>query len=219
MATIAIIVAAGKGTRFKGKKQFHLINRRPLVTYSLDAFEKNRNIARIILVASPRDITRCRKMVKKRAYRKVVVVAGGPRRQDSVRNAFETIRDRRGQVIVHDAARPAVSGQDIDAGIKECRKHRCVTLGIPVRDTLKLVLGGRLRTMDRDNLYQIQTPQFFDIGLLRTAYQRIDFSRTFTDETSIIGACGGRIKIIPGDPLNLKVTDRRDITAIRRLLS
>ena len=227
MSVYAVLVAAGQGKRFKAKKQYVLIGRKPLFTYSLDVFEKNNHIRSVIIVVQEKDIARTRSIVRCFKYSKVqAIVPGGTRRQDSVRNGVMAVpliaSDRRASLriaVIHDAVRPLISNLLLNRGIALCRKYRCVTPGVPVRDTIKYARTGRvIKTMPRENLFQIQTPQFFDLALLRTAYNAVKFSDEFTDEASIIEAYGAPVYIMPGNRANIKVTDREDLDIVRRLI-
>jgi 2-C-methyl-D-erythritol 4-phosphate cytidylyltransferase len=227
MSVYAVLAAAGLGKRFKDKKQFVLINRKPLFTCSLDVFEKNRDIKSVVIVVPEHDIARTRDIIRRFKYSKVhAIVPGGRRRQDSVRNGIMAIpldADSRKIAchiaVVHDAARPLIANTILNRGIALCRKYRCVTPGVPVRDTIKYTQTGRvIKTITRDNLFQVQTPQFFDLALLKTAYNAVKFSDEFTDEASIIEAYGAPVHIMPGSRTNIKVTDREDLEMVRRLL-
>ncbi len=227
MSVYAVLVAAGQGKRFKAKKQYVLIDRKPLFTYSLDVFEKNSKIKSVIIVVQENDIARTRNIIRHFKYSKVqAIVPGGKRRQDSVRNGvmaiYLSVNDTTaaGIAVIHDAVRPLISNSLVNQGIALCRKYRCVTPGVPVRDTIKYARTGRvIKTMPRENLFQIQTPQFFDLALLRTAYNAVKFSDEFTDEASIIEAYGAPVYIMPGSRANIKVTDRSDLNMARRLIT
>ncbi|HEX7319052.1 MAG TPA: 2-C-methyl-D-erythritol 4-phosphate cytidylyltransferase [bacterium] len=228
MSVYAVLVAAGQGKRFKAKKQFVLIDRKPLLTCSLDVFEKNNHIKSVIIVVQENDIARTRDIVRRFKYSKVhAIVPGGKRRQDSVRNGIMAIylsantdTTTADIAVVHDAVRPLISNALINQGIALCRKYHCVTPGVPVRDTIKYARTGRvIKTMPRENLFQIQTPQFFDLALLRTAYNAVKFSDEFTDEASIIEAYGAPVYVMPGSRTNIKVTDRADLDMVRRLIT
>ncbi|UCC11114.1 MAG: 2-C-methyl-D-erythritol 4-phosphate cytidylyltransferase [candidate division WOR-3 bacterium] len=217
---IAIIVAAGQGRRFGGMKQFMTFRGMPLFLHSLLAFEACRNIAEIVLAVPRLKIASVRRTVRNAGITKVhTIVAGGSRRQDSVKNALSAVSQTRGIVAVHDAVRPVITVPMINKGIRLCRQHRAVVFGVPVSDTMKYVKDHVIsRTIPRDNVFTVQTPQFFSLDLLRQAFDHTGTNHEFTDEAALLERQGIKVHLFPGDPRNIKVTTRQDLSLIDRML-
>jgi 2-C-methyl-D-erythritol 4-phosphate cytidylyltransferase len=220
MANHVIIVAAGAGKRFGSRKQFHTVLGRPLYTYATRTFDVNDRIATVTLVVPKNQIEPTKRTVRELGLRKVRrVVAGGRRRQDSVANGLRAIREKTGVVIIHDAVRPLVSRKMIGKGIALCRKYKAIIPAVKAYDTVKRVSKQRIQeTVSREDLFLIQTPQFFDLKILKKAISEIDFRMEYTDEAAILEALGLPVCIFPGDRYNIKVTDRRDLQLVEKLL-
>lgn len=216
---IAIIVAAGKGRRFGGLKQFISFRGRPLLLFSLTAFEQCRNIASIVLAVPKAKINYARRIVRNAGLTKVThVVAGGRRRQDSVKNALTAVPHEHGIVSIHDAVRPLVSVRMINKGIRLCREYRAVVFGVPVADTLKQVKDTIItRTVPRDDIFAVQTPQYYDLALLKQAFNKADTAE-FTDEAALLESQGIKVHLFSGDPRNIKVTTKNDLVLIDKML-
>ncbi len=220
MPNYAIIVAAGKGKRFHGEKQFFMLNHIPLLIHTLKPFEQSRLINHIIVVAPGSSIDKTAKYIKKYQVKKVLkVVAGGPRRQDSVLAGFNVIKHKKGIAAIHDGVRPLISTSLINRGIKLCRKYQAVIFGIKANDTIKEVQANRVKkTVPRNNLYLIQTPQFFKITLLKKAFDSADFNYNYTDESSILESLNIPVYHFVGDKKNIKVTQRKDIELLEKFI-
>jgi 2-C-methyl-D-erythritol 4-phosphate cytidylyltransferase len=220
MSNYAIVVAAGKGKRFGHTKQFYPLKRRPLILYALDPFEANAHIDDIVVVVPRQKITYTRNLIKKWGYNKIRhVVAGGKQRQDSVLSGLKALRRKAGIVAIHDGCRPLVKSSLINHGIKLCHTYQAVLFGVPVHDTIKRVKKYRVQnTVPRRDLYLIQTPQFFDVNLIRSAYAQADLSIEYTDEAAILESLGWPVYCFLGNRFNIKITEKSDVKAIRTLL-
>jgi len=216
---IAIIVAAGQGRRFGGLKQFISFRGRPLFLFSLAAFETCRTITEIVLAVPKARINYARRIVRNAGLIKVThVVAGGRRRQDSVKNALMAVPQEHGIVAIHDAVRPLVSTRMINKGIRLCREYRAVVFGVPVADTLKQVKDTIItRTVPRDDIFAVQTPQYYDLALLKQAFSKADTAE-FTDEAALLESQGITVHLFPGDRRNIKVTTKNDLGLIDKML-
>lgn len=221
MTNHVVIVAAGKGRRFGGIKQFFRIHGRPLLVYSALTLENHQKIDAMTLVVPQREIKRTRKIVKEFKLEKVRhIVAGGRRRQDSVLKGLETITGRNGVVIIHDAVRPIVSNAMIGRGISLCRKYKSVILGVRVHDTVKRVSHRLVReTIPRRDLFLVQTPQFYDLQTIKKAIALADFRVEYTDEAAMLESIGWPVYLFQGDRYNIKVTDKNDLKFVRKLLA
>jgi 2-C-methyl-D-erythritol 4-phosphate cytidylyltransferase len=221
MASHAIIVAAGQGKRFGGKKQFYQVRGYPLYSYAIRTFEDHEQVKSITLVVPKIQVKKVQRYVRGSGFKKVRrIVAGGSRRQDSVANGLRAIREKNGIVIIHDAVRPLVSKKMIRRGITLCRKYRAVIPGVNAYDTVKRVAKWYVQeTIARDDLFLIQTPQFYDLGILRKAIVQADFRLEFTDEAALLESLGLPVRIFAGDRYNIKVTDKQDLKLVEKMVS
>ncbi len=214
----AIVLAAGKGSRMKSdiQKQFMLLGDYPVVYYSLAAFE-NSPVDEILLVTGEKDIPYCRQeIVERYGFRKVAaVIAGGKERYESVYKGLCSLKDC-SYVIVHDGARPFVTDRMIRDSLSEVKRSRACTVGVPVKDTIKIVdeeMKG-VATPDRKTLWQIQTPQTFEYALLRHAYDTMlrTGNTHVTDDTMIVEQYENiSAKVLEGGYFNLKITTPEDL--------
>lgn len=220
----AIILAAGQGNRMKSKvhKQFLRLGDRPVLYYSLKCFQ-NSEVERIILVTGEADIAYCRKqIVDEYGFDKVTdIIAGGAERYDSVEEGLRLISE--GIVLIHDGARPFVTRRMIHASIETAQEFGACTVGMPVKDTIKVVdaEGYGIDTPDRRTLWQIQTPQTFRIPLIQKAYRcmRASENRNITDDTMLVEHyCNTQVKVIEGDYRNLKLTTPEDMIMAESIL-
>ncbi len=218
MKTNAVIVSAGKGVRFMEgkKKQFLSLAGKTILAHTLDPFEKCPMIRSIHLVVGYEDMDYCLKeIVEKHQYRKVsYVVPGGKRRQDSVRNGVDILPDDTEIVVIHDGVRPFVTQEMIEESIRSASRYRAAVLAMPVKDTIKMVnpKGIVLKTLDRDTLWQIQTPQAFQAPLLREALRKASEEGFLgTDDASLVERLGVDVHIVPGSYTNIKITTPEDL--------
>ncbi|MEO0085613.1 MAG: 2-C-methyl-D-erythritol 4-phosphate cytidylyltransferase [candidate division WOR-3 bacterium] len=212
-----VILAAGQGKRFRGLKQFALLDGEPLFRFSIRTFEQCTAVDGYVLVVNATALTKTRRLVKKwRLKRLIAVVGGGTRRTDSVANGLRSL-PRSGMVAIHDAARPFVRPRMLEYGFAVCRYYRAATFGMPVTDTLKQVRSGRVvRTVDRRLFATVQTPQFFELSLIRKAHATYG-KHEVTDDCTLVELLGIRPRILLGDPRNIKVTTRADLELCRAL--
>ena len=219
MCNYAIVVAAGQGRRFGGAKQFHLIHGIPMFIHSIQSFHQNRHIHTIIVVVPKREIAAVRQLIKRFKLGKVKkIVAGGKRRQDSVLRGLNQLKRQSGIVLIHDGVRPLVAQSLIDKGIKLCKRYKAIIFGTAMGDTVKEVKNRRVvRTLPRHNLFLVQTPQFFDIRLLKKAFQQNTLDNEYTDEASLLEAQGVPVYIFQGRRDNIKVTKKDDLKLIEKL--
>lgn len=211
----AIVLAAGKGVRFKSKisKPLSEINAKPVIIHCLGAFGRHPYIRDIVVVANPSNIKKITGKIKQYRIGKVSrIVLGGRQRQDSVYCGLKAIAPRTGLVLIHDGVRPFVDKRTISLAIKEAGKYGAAIAGVPVKATIKRVNGkGTVsRTIDRDGLWEIQTPQVFKKSLILRAYR--EFGNTnVTDDASLVEKLGVPVKMVMGSYFNIKVTTPEDI--------
>ncbi len=211
----AIIVAGGSSQRMGFDKLFAVIAGEFVLAHSMRAFDRATSVSEIIVVARKERHDEIRKLSADAGLKKVrSIVRGGDRRQDSVRAGLSGIHRRATCVAVHDAARPLITPDQIERTFQQCRIHGAATLAQPVSDTLKradanlLVVGS----VDRHELYSMQTPQIFDRKLIEGAYDAVYKENiSVTDEVSAVARLGHKIALVLNDDFNFKITYPRDL--------
>lgn len=213
-ATAVVIAAAGEGRRLGSRLPKALVPLAglPLFLHSLRTFARLGFVREIALVLPARWVDRVRRDHGRALARlKVtVLIAGGARRQDSVRAGLEATRSP--LVLVHDAARPLVTARAIRDVARAAARHGAALLAAPAVDTVKIVDGrGRVvLTPDRSRVWLAQTPQGFRRAVLETAYRR-NGRREATDDVQLVERAGGRVVVVPGNASNFKVTNPQDL--------
>ena len=227
---VAIIPSAGMGTRLGGRKKNLLkVADVPVIVHTLRAFEETDVVSEVILVVAEGDIDLFREVVLEYAVAKVkAVVAGGAERQDSVRKGMEAARSGFDVTVVHDGARPMVTSEIIERCVRSAVEHGGAVAAVPVKNTIKEVVGGRVeRTVAREGLYAVQTPQAFRSGLLEDAHRRADEEGFLgTDESSLVervidksGDKGdAEVVVVEGSYENIKVTTEEDLVVAELFL-
>ena len=214
----AVIVAAGEGRRFGGPKQFALLDGRPLLEHCVETFADHAAVGAIVLVVP--DVPSGESLAR-RFPKVVAVIAGGARRQDSVRNGFGAIGGSgRDVVLIHDGARPLAGSALVGRVIDETGRSGAAVPLLPLEDTVKEVReGGILGTHDRSVLYRAQTPQGFFYEVLEEAFAAADRDGFVgTDEASLVERTGRRVSAVAGDPRNIKITTPLDLRIAEALL-
>lgn len=221
----AIIVAAGKGTRMKEteNKIFADILGKPLLAYTLEAFEECHLIQDIIIVTREEDVVDCRnEIVDAYGFIKVSkIVTGGLERQTSVYRGLQEVGHNIDMVVIHDGARPLVRVEDIKNSIYECAEHGASVVGVKVKDTVKFADQNDFidNTPQRDHLWIAQTPQTFNYKMILRAHQSaIEDGVTGTDDSSLVERLGAKVKLVEGSYQNIKVTTEEDIYVIESIL-
>jgi len=213
-----IIVAAGKSERMGADidKVFLSLGTRPVLAYSLLAFEQCALIDGVILVVRKDRVDSARGLAQMFGCAKVrAVVAGGASRQVSVMNGLAELGDDVKIVAVHDGARPCVTPLLIEETIKSAKRCGSGVAAVKVTDTIKEVDRGTLvtRTVDRSKLWAVQTPQTFKVDILRKAYAQAGKKRiSITDEASAVEALGEPVHLVPASALNIKLTTPQDLS-------
>ncbi len=213
MKVSAIIMAAGSGSRFGEKKQFKLLKGIALYLYSLNKFLLCEDINEVILVVPENRLAGIKKDIAKiKKTKKVLVISGGIKRQDSVKNGLLSVSNKSQLVCLHDGARPFVSEKLIKQAIIACSKNDGAIVAHPNFDTLKICEGGYVKkTIDRTNVWMAQTPQvFWKIKLLQSIAISEKKNMEVTDESSMMESLGYKVSVVPGDHCNFKITSRED---------
>jgi len=226
MRTLAIILAGGAGKRMGAatNKQFLLIDNKPIIVHTLQIFEECRAVDGIYLVVNQKDLPMIQEeILETYRFNKVLkLVIGGRLRQDSVRNGLEAIENPCDIVIIHDGARPFVSPSFIDKGIFLMEVFDAVIPALPVKDTIKVVSkeGFVQKTLERDSLWHIQTPQTFKYDLITKAYREGAAKKLYGyDDATFLEHMGKKVKVIEGSPYNIKITTPEDLIIARGMLS
>ena len=221
--TTAIILAAGKSSRMGTgvDKAFLSLVNRPVVAWSLMAFERAASVDRIVLVVRKDQIVASKAVAKMFGISKLqAVVAGGSRRQESVAAGLAACEPDTQTVLVHDGARPCVTPELIDEMAAAVRKAPAAAPGRPVSDTLKNCAKGLsvTKTVSRDRLWTVQTPQAFQYQALRDAYRQLDAKTEVTDDCQAAELAGIPVKIVENFAPNFKLTTPADMQLLALLL-
>ena len=211
----AIIVAAGDSRRMGFDKLFAAIAGKPVIAHTIRAFERASSVDGIIVVAREDRHDEIKTMVRDENFKKVKsIIPGGKRRQDSVRAGLDHLESVMRYVAVHDAARPLVTPQQIDRVFEQCRIHGAAALAEPINDTLKRADADLLVTdsVDRQELYAMQTPQIFERQLIAEAYRAVyTKNASVTDEVSAVERLGRKVALVLNDDFNFKITYPRHL--------
>ena len=220
----AIIVAAGKSERMGGgtDKAFLSLGPKPVVAWSLLAYEKNTDIDKIILVVRKDQLTAAKAVAKMFGISKLFkIVPGGTRRQDSVQAGLKEVDVDTRIVVVHDGARPCVSQEVISEVIKSARRGGAAVSGCRIRDTVKIVEKGCTvsSTFDRAKLWAVQTPQAFPCSMIRKAYAAVEAQKIeVSDDSQAVEIAGETVKICESDKPNIKITTPEDLQVAAAIL-
>ena len=209
----AVIVAAGTASRMGGiDKVMAPIGGEPMICRAARTFQNSEVIREIVIVTRPdllEEISRlCRDYPKVKA-----VIAGGKTRQESVENGLAALSDKVKVAAIHDGARPLITEEVIDRAVRAGSTYGAAIPAVPVKDTTKVVKGGLVAsTPERSRLQAVQTPQVFDIDLLKAALQKAwDDEVTVTDDSGAVERIGMKVKVVAGDERNIKVTTPLDL--------
>jgi 2-C-methyl-D-erythritol 4-phosphate cytidylyltransferase len=219
----AVIVAAGRGTRFGRPKQLIEIAGRPMLAWSLRTFAAMPEIDAIVVVTESEWLDEVKQMTSATAPdRDVAVVTGGATRQESVLRGLRALPESCDAVLVHDGARPLVQSPDVRAGMRQVQPGRAAVLAAPVVDTIKIVDPETMlveRTLERKQLWAAQTPQFaMREELLRAHDAALAVSLEATDDVALLEAIGIDVVIAPASVENFKVTHPGDVARAQALL-
>ena len=220
MKVTAIVVAAGRGTRFKSPtlKPFALLSGKPLITHCLTVFQQSPNITAVVIAAHPDFIDRFARVTRR--FRKVsAIVPGGKTRADSVKLALAEVDPSTDVVLVHDAARPFIHQDMIKRLINALKTNASAICAVPVKATIKEVNPTTMRvmaTLRRDLLWDVQTPQGFKMDVLLRAHAR-PYQGQATDDAVLVEAMGLKVKVVRGDERNIKITSPEDLIIAKGL--
>ena len=235
--TTAIVAAAGTGSRMgtDTEKPYIHLKGLPVLIRTLQVFEGSPRIDAVLVVVRPEWRDRAEALCASHGCRKVLrVLPGGDRRQDSVRYGLAALPPKTDTVVVHDGARPLLAVSLLHACLDACgeevrlRGEGAVCAAVPVKETIRLVMPSKKpetscyseKTLDRKTLWAVQTPQVFSRSLLERAHA-LAVSEGFegTDDTQLAERLGARIRMVPGDYRNIKLTTPEDLDLAKILLS
>lgn len=212
----AIIVCAGKGKRLGHKDKAVLkLNNKPLFYLTYQSFAKIPQIKQIVIVLRQENFSLARKLINDE---KVIFTCGGKERSDSVYRGLESLDKNINYVLIHDGARPFAGNKLILNIIKELKSNPAVICGIKAKDTLKTVDQEIVvKTLDRSNVFYIQTPQGFRKDLILQAYAKNKNQNAF-DDSQVLEQFGVPVKVIDGSNINFKITYPEDVILAKALL-
>ncbi len=227
MTVSAIIVAAGKGIRMDDnvRKQYLLLDNRPLISHTIEVFDKCNMIDEIFLVVPEEDFVFCNENIlnQRNFQKKLSLVPGGAERQDSVYNgllAIDNIIDD-SIVVIHDGVRPFIRSEQLTECITCATDYDACIFGIPAYDTLKRVNSSRFieNTIERKDIWLAQTPQAFKYNLIRRAHENaIRSGINGTDDAMLVEQLGVKVRVVRGSRCNIKITTREDLLLARAMV-
>jgi 2-C-methyl-D-erythritol 4-phosphate cytidylyltransferase len=215
-----VIVAAGASRRMGRDKLWLPLAGRITLAHTIDAFQSSPLIDNIVLVTSTERLADARALCQEEQWHKVsAVVVGGSRRQDSVCIGLDTLTPETRWVMIHDGARPFVTPAIIEAGLQAAQQHMAAVAAVPVKDTIKQVQDGVIHaTLDRSQLWAIQTPQVFSFSLIHEAHHSPIAQNDVTDDATLVELLGQHVAVFPGSYTNIKITTQEDLIFAEALL-
>lgn len=219
-----VIVAAGTGSRMNMgiNKQFIKLEGKEIIAYTIEKFYNNSNIEDIVVVVKEDESGFFKKeILDKYNFKNIKIAYGGKERQDSVYNGLKLLDKKCDVVLIHDGARPFVSDKIIDNCIEEAKEHKAIVVGVPVKDTIKIIDNDKniVDTPNRSVLWAVQTPQTFDYNILLDAYKDAFKSGFYgTDDAMLVERIGYKVKMVEGSYNNIKITTKEDLSVGSQIL-
>ena len=219
-----VIVAAGTGSRMNMgiNKQFIKLEGKEIIAYTIEKFYNNSNIEDIVVVVKEDESEFFKKeILDTYNFKNVKIAYGGKERQDSVYNGLKLLDEKCDVVLIHDGARPFVSDKIIDKSIEEAKEHKAIVVGVPVKDTIKVIDNDKniVDTPNRSVLWAVQTPQTFDYNILIDAYKDAFKNKFYgTDDAMLVERIGYKVKMLEGSYNNIKITTQEDLNIGSQIL-
>ncbi len=224
MKTVAIIVAGGSGKRIEGNlpKQFLMLDGKPILAHTIEKFEKCDLVDEIILVVPERYLDYCSQaIVDKFGFGKIRrITCGGEERHDSVYSGLIVCHENTSIVSIHDGVRPLVAPEIVAGSIQLCRQKKAVIVAVRAKDTIKRVESGLVTaTLDRRELWLVQTPQVFEYKLIMEAHKMAREDNFIgTDDSALVERLGCEVVVLEGKYENIKITTAEDLLIAEKLL-
>jgi len=221
----AIVAAAGRGKRLNisfyktESKPFIKIKKRPILYYTLKCFENNPLIEKIILVIRREDLKKAKNLVYKEDLKKIKkIITGGKTRRLSVERGLNLIDKDTELILIHDGVRPFINQHFIDKLISQAKRFGAAVLGVPLKSTIKEIKKNLFvkETLNRERIWEIQTPQVFKKDLILKAYK--NFRGNSLDDAQLVERLGARVKLIRGSYFNIKITTPEDLIFAEAIL-
>ncbi len=215
----ALIVAGGKGTRIKSvlPKQFIELNGKPILLHTIEAFLRYSDKTNIILVLPEDDFEIWNDITKKFNFTyPIILQKGGETRFQSVRNGLSKIEGE-GLVAIHDGVRPLVSEDIIGASFRLAAVHQSAVAAVRLKESIRMTDQDNTKAVDRSKFRLIQTPQTFDLQLIKKAYE-IKEDASLTDDASVAEKAGHIISLFEGSYENIKITTQEDLIVAKALM-
>ncbi|BAB03826.1 2-C-methyl-D-erythritol 4-phosphate cytidylyltransferase [Halalkalibacterium halodurans] len=218
-----VIPAAGQGKRMRAghNKQFIELGGKPILAHTLAVFEQDDWCTNVVIVANEQEIEEMGELANRYQISKAKkIVAGGRERQESVFAGLKAL-SQDGLVLIHDGARPFVTEKEIHSLVETAAKTHAAVLAVPVKDTIKRVEGEAvLETMPREELWAVQTPQAFDLALIKQAHQKAENEQMLgTDDASLMEWLGYSVAVVQGSYFNFKLTTPEDLLFAEAILA
>ena len=203
-------------------KQFIKLEGKEIIAYTIEKFYNNSNIEDIVVVVKEDESEFFKKeILDKYNFKNVKIAYGGKERQDSVYNGLKLLDEKCDVVLIHDGARPFVSDKIIDKSIEEAKEHKAIVVGVPVKDTIKVIDNDKniVDTPNRSVLWAVQTPQTFDYNILIDAYKDAFKNKFYgTDDAMLVERIGYKVKMLEGSYNNIKITTQEDLNIGSQIL-
>ncbi len=207
----AVIIGAGHSKRMGTDKIFLPLRGKPLLAWSVDVCQSYEPISQIVIALNENNLDSGQKLVAERSWTKVISVClGGSQRQDSVREGINNLKGCE-WIIIHDAARPFLTTDLLATGLETAKTTGAAVAAVPIKDTIKLSDNNGIvkETLQRSQLWTVQTPQIFKFDIIIQAYKQIN--EDVTDDASLVERFGGQVKLYLGSYRNIKITTPEDM--------
>lgn len=215
-----IIVAGGSGSRMQSDvpKQFLLLNERPVLMHTIERYYNTIPTIQCILVLPEAQVSYWNDLCKQFQFAlKHTIVKGGSSRFQSVKNGLTSIHDTEGMVAIHDGVRPLTHSSSISESFRVAKEKGNAIAAVPSKDSLRKINGEKTEAVDRTQYYLIQTPQTFQLALIKKAFD-VEESPLFTDDATVLEKAGHTIHLVNGSYDNIKITTSEDLVIAEAFL-
>lgn len=223
MSIGVVIPAAGQGKRMRSKKnkQYLDLLERPVLAHTISLFTESSLFVKIVVVVREDELDFCREnIIKKYFEREIILVAGGKTRRQSVFAGLQVFSPAIDYVIIHDGARPLLTKGLLKKVVEGVQKYQAVTVATRLKDTVKKINDKEevIATPDREKLAAIQTPQAFNLNILKKAHKTVSLDKKITDDASLVEHIGYKVKVLNGSYENIKITTPIDLAIAKIIL-